>query len=81
RGRLRRRARGLRRALHPQHQLDQFLAAQPLKIASAHPTKESAKPNPHKGVGNYMAITPTHENQIPQTIDIRHFVRGRMTSI
>ncbi|WP_210246544.1 hypothetical protein, partial [Methylobacterium sp. WL12] len=42
-----------RRALHPQHQLDQLLAAQPLKIASAHPTRESAKPNPRKGVGNY----------------------------
>ncbi len=53
RGRLRRSARRLLRALQPQHQLDQLLAAQPLKIASAHPARESAKPDPRKGVGNY----------------------------
>lgn len=53
RGRLRRGARSLLRALQPQHQLDQLFAAQPLKIAPAHPTKESAKSDPRKGVGNY----------------------------
>ena len=52
-----RRARGLRRALQPQHQLDQLFAAQPLKIASADPTKESAKSAPRKGVSNYRATT------------------------
>ena len=50
---LRRGARGLRRTLQPQQQLDQLLAAQPLKITAPHPTKESAKPSPRKGVGNY----------------------------
>ena len=49
-GRLRGRARGLVRTLQTQHQLDQFLAAQPLKIAAPHPTKESAKPDPRKGL-------------------------------
>ena len=49
RRRLRGRARSLRRALQPQHQLDQLLAAQPLKIASAHLTKESAKSTSRKG--------------------------------
>ena len=53
RGRLRRGARSLLRALQPQHQLDQLFAAQPLKIAPAHPTRESAKSDPRKGVGNY----------------------------
>lgn len=53
RRRLRRCARGFVRALQPQHQLDQFLAAQPLKIAPAHPTRESVKSDPRKGVGNY----------------------------
>ena len=43
RGWLRGGARGLVRALQPQHQLDQLLAAQPLKIAAPHPMKESAK--------------------------------------
>ncbi|WP_210202083.1 hypothetical protein, partial [Methylobacterium sp. V23] len=28
--------------------------AQPLKIDTTHPTRESAKPNPRKGVGNYL---------------------------
>ncbi|WP_210248945.1 hypothetical protein, partial [Methylobacterium sp. WL64] len=41
------------RTLQPQHQFDQLLAAQPLKIGTNHPTRESAKPNPRKGVGNY----------------------------
>ena len=45
RRRLRGGARGLRRTLQPQRQLDQLRPAQPLKIASAHPTKESAKSN------------------------------------
>ncbi len=53
RGRLRGGARGLLRALQTQHQFDQLLATQPLKIASTHPTRESAKPCPRKGVGNY----------------------------
>ncbi|WP_210248960.1 hypothetical protein, partial [Methylobacterium sp. WL64] len=42
------------RTLQPQHQFDQLLAAQPLKIGTNHPTRESAKPNPRKGVGNYV---------------------------
>ncbi|MFD0935987.1 hypothetical protein ACFQ12_12455, partial [Methylobacterium trifolii] len=46
----------LLRALQPQHQLDQLFAAQPLKIASAHPTNESAKSRPRKGVGNYRGL-------------------------
>ena len=53
RGRLRRGPRGLLRTLQPQHQIDQFRAAQPLKIASAHPTRESAKSGPRTGVSNY----------------------------
>jgi hypothetical protein len=56
RGRLRRSARGLLWPLQPQHQLDQLLAAQPLQFASAHPTKESAKSDPRKGVGNYVCL-------------------------
>src|SRR5918995_2556714 len=42
RGRLGRGARGLLRTLQPQHQLDQLLLAQTLKIAAAHECRESA---------------------------------------
>src|SRR4051812_25408895 len=40
--------RGLLRPLQPQHQLDQLLLAQALKLAPAHLTRESAKPAPRK---------------------------------
>src|ERR1700712_2063206 len=43
RGRLGGGARGLLRTLQPQHQLDQLLTTQTLKIAATHPTRESAK--------------------------------------
>jgi hypothetical protein len=43
RRRLRRRARGLVRPLQPQHQLNQLLTTQTLKIAATHLTRESAK--------------------------------------
>src|SRR6195952_4810307 len=56
RGRLRRGTRSLFWTLQPQHQLDQLLAAQPLKIDATHPGRESAKPNPRKGVGNYVQV-------------------------
>ena len=55
RGRLRRRARCLRRALQPQHQLDQLVFAQSLKIESAHSQRESAIALRGKGVGIYGA--------------------------
>ena len=58
RWRLRGGARGFVRTLQPQHQFDQLLAAQPLKIDTTHPTKESAKPNPRKGVRNYNPHAP-----------------------
>ena len=67
-GRLRGRARGLVRTLQTQHQLDQFLPAQPLKIAAPHPTKESAKPDPRKGLGNYGRLlhrAPQHGADAP----------------
>ena len=54
RGRLGRGPRALLWPLQPQHQLDQLLAAQPFQFASAHLTRESAKSDPRKGVGNYM---------------------------
>jgi len=53
RGRFGRGPRGLLRSLQPQHQFNQFLAAQPLKFAATHLTMESAKTDPRKGVGNY----------------------------
>ena len=53
-GRLGGGARGLLRSLQPQHQLDQLLLAQTLKIAAAHLTRESANSAPRKGVGNYF---------------------------
>ncbi len=48
RGRLGRRARRLGRALQLQHQLDQFVLAQALKITAAHATTESAFITPRK---------------------------------
>ncbi|WP_204263029.1 hypothetical protein, partial [Methylobacterium sp. BTF04] len=57
-------------------QLDQLLAAQPLKIASAHPTKESAKSDPRKGVGNYgdhdlgdCRVRPLHRAPTQRDVD------------
>src|SRR4051812_44552267 len=52
-GRLGGGARGRLRPLQPQHQLDQLLPAQTLKLAATHPTRESAKAPRRKGMGNY----------------------------
>ena len=53
RGRLGGGARGLLWPLQPQHQLDQLFLAQTLKLAAAHPGRESAIQPRRKGVGNY----------------------------
>jgi hypothetical protein len=58
RGRLGGGARGLLRPLQPQHQLNQLFLAQALKIAAAHPARESAKPVPHKGRGHARSHRP-----------------------
>src|SRR4051794_11295760 len=50
-------ARGLLRPLQPQHQLDQLFLAQTLKLATTHPTLESAKTASLKGVGKCAAFT------------------------
>ena len=51
-GRLGGGARGLVWALQAQHQLDQLLLAQTLKLVTAHADTEAAKPAGCKGVGN-----------------------------
>src|SRR4051794_16803734 len=54
-------ARGLLRPLQPQHQLDQLFLAQTLKLATTHPTLESAKTASLKGVGKcatWPALAP-----------------------
>ena len=50
-------ARGPLWSLQPQHQLDQLLLAQTLKLATSHLSRESALPAHCKGVGNYPATT------------------------
>jgi hypothetical protein len=57
-GRLGGGARGLLRALQAQHQLDQLLLAQTLKIAAAHLTRESAKSAPGKRLGEHPSGAP-----------------------
>ncbi|GJE58200.1 hypothetical protein MPOCJGCO_0279 [Methylobacterium trifolii] len=61
-------ARSLLRALQPQHQLDQLLAPQPLKIASAHLTTESAKSTSRKGQG----LSRRKTEPLTTTRDRRH---------
>src|SRR4051794_20121390 len=48
-GRLGRGARGLLRALQPEHQLDQFVLAQAFEIGAFHDGRESASSVPRKG--------------------------------
>src|SRR4051812_28635497 len=48
-------ARGLLRSLQPQHQLDQLVLAQTLKLAAPHPTREPAISAPRKGLSNYSS--------------------------
>src|SRR4051812_47493817 len=48
-GRLGGGARGLLRALQPQHQLDQFVLAQAFEIGASHDGRESASSVPRKG--------------------------------
>ena len=60
RGRLRGGVRGLVRTLQPQHQLNQFLAAQTLQIAATHPPRESAKSVPRKKPGAFAEHRRDH---------------------
>jgi hypothetical protein len=70
RGRLRRGPRGLRRPLHPQHQIDQFFLRKTLQIPTIHDPMDSAITRFGKGVGNYpmaslaMPGTPSAKVQI-----------------
>lgn len=69
--------RGLLRPVQAQHQLDQFLLAQALKITVAHPERESAKPPSGKGGRrpNTQAVPEPHRPYTPWAITI--FIRTK----